>query len=276
MKMTLPFRPVYLLGVILASLLCSFVSAQQPSSTLVNDPAMADESQGENWLAFGRTYSEQRFSPLTQINQSNVGGLELEWYVDLPNSRSLVSTPLVVDGIMYFISSMNIVRAVDATSGEELWRYDPQVAQYASRRMRAGWDNSRGIGIWEDKVFVATWDGRLIGIDRNDGRELWSVQTIDPELAMYITGAPKIRAMQIIEELEPVRRSLYCGSVGYLGCEGQMDFNIAIRSLVCHADRIHCWGGGGIVADSIMELEYQETLTKVGNLLNTLQPACPT
>ena len=91
-----------------------------------------------------------------------------------------------------------------------------------------------------------------------------------------ITGAPKIRAMQIIEELEPVRRSLYCGSVGYLGCEGQMDFNIAIRSLVCHADRIHCWGGGGIVADSIMELEYQETLTKVGNLLNTLQPACPT
>ncbi|MFP6838195.1 MAG: PQQ-dependent dehydrogenase, methanol/ethanol family [Pseudohongiellaceae bacterium] len=192
MKMTLPFRPVYLLGVILASLLCSFVSAQQPSSTLVNDPAMADESQGENWLAFGRTYSEQRFSPLTQINQSNVGGLELDWYVDLPNSRSLVSTPLVVDGIMYFISSMNIVRAVDATSGEELWRYDPQVAQYASRRMRAGWDNSRGIGIWEDKVFVATWDGRLIGIDRNDGRELWSVQTIDPELAMYITGAPKI------------------------------------------------------------------------------------
>jgi quinohemoprotein ethanol dehydrogenase len=192
MKMTLPFRPVYLLGVILASLLCSFVSAQQPSSTLVNDPAMADESQGENWLAFGRTYSEQRFSPLTQINQSNVGGLELEWYVDLPNSRSLVSTPLVVDGIMYFISSMNIVRAVDATSGEELWRYDPQVAQYASRRMRAGWDNSRGIGIWEDKVFVATWDGRLIGIDRYDGRELWSVQTIDPELAMYITGAPKI------------------------------------------------------------------------------------
>ncbi len=192
MKMTLPFRPVYLLGVILASLLCSFVSAQQPSSTLVNDPAMADESQGENWLAFGRTYSEQRFSPLTQINQSNVGGLALDWYVDLPNSRSLVSTPLVVDGIMYFISSMNIVRAVDAASGEELWRYDPQVAQYASRRMRAGWDNSRGIGIWEDKVFVATWDGRLIGIDRNDGRELWSVQTIDPELAMYITGAPKI------------------------------------------------------------------------------------
>ena len=192
MQKTLPFRPIYLLEFFLISLLCSIASAQQPGSTTVNDAAMADDSQGENWLAFGRTYSGQRFSPLTQINQSNVGSLELDWYIDLPNSRSLVSTPLVVDGIMYFISSMNIVRAVDATSGEELWRYDPQVAQYAARRMRAGWDNSRGIGIWEDKVFVATWDGRLIGLDRNDGSELWNVQTIDPELAMYITGAPKI------------------------------------------------------------------------------------
>ncbi|MEL0166975.1 MAG: aminodeoxychorismate synthase component I [Pseudomonadaceae bacterium] len=88
-----------------------------------------------------------------------------------------------------------------------------------------------------------------------------------------ITGAPKIRAMQIIEELEPVRRSLYCGSVGYLGCEGQMDFNIAIRSMVCHDSQIHCWGGGGIVADSALEAEYQETLTKVSNLLNALNKA---
>jgi para-aminobenzoate synthetase component 1 len=87
-----------------------------------------------------------------------------------------------------------------------------------------------------------------------------------------ITGAPKIRAMQINEELEPVRRSLYCGSVGYLGCEGQMDFNIAIRSLVCHEGSIYCWGGGGVVADSELDAEYQETLTKVGNLLDALQP----
>ncbi|SDR98939.1 para-aminobenzoate synthetase component 1 [Halopseudomonas sabulinigri] len=85
-----------------------------------------------------------------------------------------------------------------------------------------------------------------------------------------ITGAPKIRAMQIIEELEPVRRSLYCGGVGYIGCEGQMDFNIAIRSLVCANQQVYCWGGGGIVADSDIDAEYQETLTKVGNLLNAL------
>lgn len=85
-----------------------------------------------------------------------------------------------------------------------------------------------------------------------------------------ITGAPKIRAMQIIEELEPVRRSLYCGGVGYIGCEGQMDFNIAIRSLICTNQQIYCWGGGGIVADSDVDAEYQETLTKISNLLSAL------
>lgn len=86
-----------------------------------------------------------------------------------------------------------------------------------------------------------------------------------------ITGAPKIRAMQIIEELEPVRRSLYCGSIGYIGCEGQMDLNIAIRSLVHQDDTLYCWGGGGIVADSEAEAEYQETLTKVKVLMKALE-----
>jgi len=86
-----------------------------------------------------------------------------------------------------------------------------------------------------------------------------------------ITGAPKIRAMQIIEELEPVRRSLYCGSIGYLGCEGQVDLNIAIRTLLRQDDDLYLWGGGGIVADSMAEAEYQETLTKVRLLMNSLE-----
>lgn len=85
-----------------------------------------------------------------------------------------------------------------------------------------------------------------------------------------ITGAPKIRAMQIIEELEPVRRSLYCGSIGYIGCDGQMDMNIAIRTLLSQGDELFLWGGGGIVADSEMESEYQETLTKVRMLMEAL------
>lgn len=86
-----------------------------------------------------------------------------------------------------------------------------------------------------------------------------------------ITGAPKIRAMQIIEELEPTRRALYCGSLVYLDVRGEMDSSIAIRSLLAKDGQIACWGGGGIVADSQWEAEYQETFTKVRVLMQTLE-----
>lgn len=86
-----------------------------------------------------------------------------------------------------------------------------------------------------------------------------------------ITGAPKIRAMEIIEELEPTRRSLYCGSLGYISADGQMDTSIAIRTLVCDGNKIHCWGGGGIIADSETDQEYRESIAKVKVLMETLE-----
>ncbi|MEQ6970639.1 aminodeoxychorismate synthase component 1 [Pectobacterium polaris] len=85
-----------------------------------------------------------------------------------------------------------------------------------------------------------------------------------------ITGAPKIRAMQIIEELEPQRRNAYCGSVGYISQCGTMDTNITIRTLLIERGRIYCWAGGGIVADSQEQAEYQETFDKVGRILPLL------
>jgi len=85
-----------------------------------------------------------------------------------------------------------------------------------------------------------------------------------------ITGAPKQRAMEIIREIEPHRRSVYCGSIFYLGAEGKMDSNIAIRSFVCHEQQISAWAGGGIVADSQLEEEFIETETKISKLLETL------
>ena len=86
-----------------------------------------------------------------------------------------------------------------------------------------------------------------------------------------ITGAPKIRAMQIIDQLEPTRRSIYCGSLMYLDVRGEMDSSIAIRSLLIKDGQVNCWGGGGIVADSHWQDEYQESITKVKVLLDTLQ-----
>ncbi|MGH1438846.1 MAG: aminodeoxychorismate synthase component I [Cellvibrionaceae bacterium] len=86
-----------------------------------------------------------------------------------------------------------------------------------------------------------------------------------------ITGAPKKRAMEIIEELENRYRGVYCGSIGYINNNGDMDTNIAIRTVSCDGDSLYCWGGGGIVADSVPEEEYQESLNKIKAILRTLQ-----
>ncbi len=86
-----------------------------------------------------------------------------------------------------------------------------------------------------------------------------------------ITGAPKIRAMQIIDELEPTRRAIYCGSLLYVDVRGEMDSSIAIRTLLIHDGQASCWGGGGIVADSDWQAEYQESIDKVKVLLQTLE-----
>ena len=86
-----------------------------------------------------------------------------------------------------------------------------------------------------------------------------------------ITGAPKRRAMQIIAELEPCSREAYCGSLLYISADRHMDSNIAIRSLVANHGSLRCWGGGGIVADSEVEQEYQETYDKVGRFLSALE-----
>jgi len=86
-----------------------------------------------------------------------------------------------------------------------------------------------------------------------------------------ITGAPKIRSMEIIEELEPNRRGIYCGSIGYIGFDGNMDTNIAIRTLVHSDNTIRFWAGGGIVNDSNLDDEYQESFDKAAALLNLLE-----
>lgn len=86
-----------------------------------------------------------------------------------------------------------------------------------------------------------------------------------------ITGAPKIRAMEIIEELEPVRRNIYCGIIGYIDFDGNMDTNICIRTLIAKNQQLHCWAGGGLVADSLVDREYQETFDKLAKILPILE-----
>ena len=112
---------------------------------------------------------------------------------------------------------------------------------------------------------VSTVEGRLA-----DGRDALDVLR-DCFPGGSITGAPKRRAMEVIEQLEMHRRGLYCGAIGYIGFDRNMDTNIAIRMLVYAQDEIHCWAGGGIVADSQCEAEYQETLDKAAAMLAVLK-----
>ncbi|GAB5449752.1 MAG: aminodeoxychorismate synthase component I [Halioglobus sp.] len=112
---------------------------------------------------------------------------------------------------------------------------------------------------------VSTISGEL-----QPGRTAWELLR-DSFPGGSITGAPKRRAMQIIAELESVARGPYCGSILYVSADGRMDSNIAIRSLLCRDDTLHCWGGGGIVADSQWQSEYQETWDKVGKFLTLLE-----
>ncbi len=158
----------------------------------IDDAAIADVGNTAEWLTYGRNHNEQRFSPLDQVNSENVAQLKLDWYLDVPDAVGLVSTPLVVDGVMYFVGSRNIARAVDAVTGEVLWTYDPQVTKHAAHRMRIAFvHGSRGMALWGDKVYFATIDGRLIALEAATGKEVWTATTIDPSKAMYITGAPK-------------------------------------------------------------------------------------
>ncbi|KZX60552.1 alcohol dehydrogenase [Halioglobus sp. HI00S01] len=152
---------------------------------------LAADSEPGNWMSHGRTYAEQRFSPLARINLDNVEELGLAWSFDFGTARGIEATSIVVDGVMYTTSSWSVVHALDARTGKELWTYDPKVARDKVRHGCCGPVN-RGVAVWEEQVFVGVFDGRLVALDAATGEENWSVATIDPKLPYTITGAPRI------------------------------------------------------------------------------------
>ena len=152
---------------------------------------LAAESEPGNWMSYGRTYSEQRFSPLQQVNTDNVGKLGLAWSFDLTTERGIEATSVVVDGVMYTTSAWSIVHALDARTGKHLWTWDPKVAKDKSRHACCDVVN-RGVAVWQGQVFVGTLDGRLVALDAATGKPNWQVATVDPELPYTITGAPRV------------------------------------------------------------------------------------
>jgi quinohemoprotein ethanol dehydrogenase len=169
-----------------AALLLAAGSAQAASR--IDNAALSNEADGSNWPAWGRTFSEQRFSPLTEINRDTVSRLGLAWTYEVPDVWNVSTAPVAVDGVIYFAAGFSVVHAVDARSGKLLWKYDPHVA---SRKMRMAW-GSRGLTFWNGKVYTGVQDGRLFALDAKTGHLVWEVQTTEPNDNRYITGAPRV------------------------------------------------------------------------------------
>jgi len=164
-----------------------------------------DGGDGHDWPGYGRTFGQQHYSPLSQINERNVSRLGLVWSMDLGLENS-VTEPIAVDGVLYFATGLSVVQAVDASSGRLLWRYDPESAKRAGLNLRLGW-GVRGIAWWNGKIYVGTVDGRLIAIDSKNGEPYWSVETFDKNFPARINGAPRAYDGKVI--------------IGYAGTTGK-------------------------------------------------------
>ncbi len=186
------------------------------AALLVGVPALAAVDplnavqDGRDWPAYGRTYDEDHYSPLKEITAGNVSGLKLAWHHDLPTMISSFGAPLEVGGVLYFGVGYSVVYALDAASGRVLWTYDPKVTEVAGEKLRTA-HGIRGIAYWQGRIITGTQDGRLIAIDANTGRPIWSVQTTEgPNDGRYITGAPRVFEGKVIigqggADFSPVR-----------------------------------------------------------------------
>ena len=172
-------------------------TTKQTKPADVNEARIANaRNEPSNWLTYGRTYDEQRFSPLKEIDDHNVDQLHLAWYFDLDTRRGQEATPIVADGVMYFTSAWSKVFALNAATGALLWSYDPKVPPEWGVNACCDVVN-RGVAIWNGKIYLGTLDGRLIALDAATGKPVWETLTIDRKWRYTITGAPRAAAGKI-------------------------------------------------------------------------------
>jgi len=157
----------------------------------VTDARVSANKSGDDWLVKGGSYYQDQYSPLKDVNDSNVAKLGFAWAAELPDPMGQAAEPIVVDGTIYLSGPRSRVYAIDAASGRILWKFDPHV------RLDFGFDNSiaarvnRGVAVWEGKVYVGTADCRLLAIDAAKGSPVWESKVCDPKVT-GITGAPRV------------------------------------------------------------------------------------
>jgi quinohemoprotein ethanol dehydrogenase len=155
------------------------------------------QQKNVDWSTHGLDYYEQRFSPLDQINDKNASQLGLAWQFETATDRGLEATPLVIDGVMYATGSWSVTYAIDARTGKQMWKYDPEVHRKYDNLACCDVVN-RGAAFYKDKIYVGVLDGRLVALDSKSGKVAWSTTTVDQKQAYTITGAPRVANGKII------------------------------------------------------------------------------
>jgi len=191
-------------GGILSAAVGLFVLATMPSvpppsaGEVTWDRLLNADKDPNNWITYFRTYDAKRFSPLAQINRSNVKDLVPVW-IHQPGKieHGLHSTPLVVDGVLYYSSSWNVVFALDAATGKELWRYDHVLPRGVTRLLYQPFN--RGLALGYGKVFMGTIDAKLVALDMKTGRKVWEAVVDNwKKCGCNITGAPIVVKDKVI------------------------------------------------------------------------------
>ena len=191
-------RPARATAAVTALVMSTASLLDASAASLVDSKSLlaAGDNRAE-WLTHGRTYDEQRFSPLEQINTNNVKNLGLAWFADLDTARGQEATPLVIDGTIYLTTAWSEVKAYDAVSGKLRWEYDPEVPREAGVKLCCDVVN-RGLAAWGDRLYLGALDGRLIALDRHTGKVAWSKLTVDASKPYGITGAPRVIGGRVI------------------------------------------------------------------------------
>lgn len=178
----------------LLAVLAAYAATSAPRSAAGNVDAstvLADTVSGKDWLVNGRDFGSAHFSPLNLINDANVKDLGLAWSLDIDSPMGLPTEPIVVDGTIYIPATLDRVFAIDASSGRQIWSYDPHVALGATMMGSYASRINRGVAVWQHRVFIGTGDCRVIALDAGTGAQLWQT-TVCTASETGITGAPRV------------------------------------------------------------------------------------
>ena len=185
----------------LAAVVAWVALAQQQPPRRVDAKALINAAGNtEEWITYGRDYAETHFSPLTQINDQNVGRLKLawSWLTEAPQGQTGVeATPLMHNGTLYGSLTWGVLWAVDARTGKLKWRWDPEIPRERIARICCGPVN-RGVALYNGKVYAGLVDGRVVALDEETGKLVWEAKATDPEKDTIMTAAARVVKGKVI------------------------------------------------------------------------------